>query len=161
MLFASFKWLEHNSWIVAIDSTAVESAVLLIVHYCGFFLLVGSIAVVNLRLLGVGVPGPTAARLGKQIFPTMWTGLVLSLLSGFILFAGSATQYYNNQVFYLKVLIVLLAIVCTVIIQWNVSSWDRLPAVPVWAKWLAFVSIALWIGAILIGVEIPGLTGVG
>ena len=161
MLFAAFKWLEHNSWIVAIDSTAVESAVLLIVHYFGFFLLVGSIAVVNLRLLGVGVPGETAARLGKQIFSTMWTGLVLSFLSGFILFAGSATQYYNNQVFYLKVLIVLLAIVCTVIIQWNVSSWDRLPAVPVWAKWLAFVSIALWIGAILIGVEIPGLTGVG
>ena len=55
----------------------------------------------------------------------------------------------------------LLAIVCTVIIQWNVSSWDRLPAVPVWAKLLAFVSIALWIGAILVGVEIPGLTGVG
>src|ERR1700676_5325606 len=119
---------------VAMDSTAFESAVLLIMHYFGFFLLVGSIAVVNLRLLGVGVPGETAARLGKQIFPTMWTGLVLSLISGFILFAGSATQYYNNHVFYLKVLVVLLAIVCTVIIQRNVASWDRLPAVPASAK---------------------------
>jgi uncharacterized membrane protein len=161
MLFDAFKWLEHNSWIVAIDSTAVDSAVLLVIHYFGFFLLVGSIAVVDLRLLGLGVASQTAARLGKQVFSIMWTGLVLSLLSGFILFAGSATQYYDNHVFYLKVLIVLLAIVCTVIIQRNVASWDRLTAVPASAKLLAFASIMLWIGAILVAVEIPGLTGVG
>lgn len=161
MLYSAFKWLEHNSLIVALDSTAFESAVLLIVHYFGFFLLVGSIAVVDFRVLGVAVRGQTATRLGRQVFSTMWTGLGLTLVSGFILFAGSATQYYDNHIFYLKVLIVLLAIVSAIVIERNVAAWDRLPVAPVWGKLLAIVSLALWIGAILVGVEIPGLTGVG
>jgi uncharacterized membrane protein len=161
MLFAIFKWLEHNSLIVALDSTAFESAVLLIIHYFGFFLMVGSIAVVDLRVLGVVVRGQTGKRLGRQLFSTMWTGLGLTLVSGFVLFAGSATQYYNNHVFYLKILVVLLAIVSAIVIQRNISSWDRLPVAPAWGKLLAIVSLALWVGAILLGVEVPGLTGVG
>ena len=41
------------------------------------------------------------------------------------------------------------------------SKWNQLPAMPAWAKLLAVLSIGLWVGAIIAGVEVPALTGVG
>jgi hypothetical protein len=56
---------------------------------------------------------------------------------------------------------VLLALVFGVIVQRKSPVWDRAPTVPTAAKWLAFASLALWIGAILAGLEvaafIPGI----
>ena len=77
------------------------------------------------------------------------------------MFAGSATAYYHNDIFYDKVAVVLLAIVANIIVQQKVRSWTQLPAMPAWAKLMAVVSIGLWIGAIIAGVEVPALTGVG
>jgi len=77
------------------------------------------------------------------------------------MFAGSATAYYRNDIFYDKMGVILLAIVASIIVQQKVRKWDQLPAMPAWAKLIAVVSIGLWIGAIVAGVEVPALTGVG
>jgi hypothetical protein len=155
------RWLEKSSLIMALNGSKYGSAIVEVTHYIGFFLLVGAIVVVDLRLLGVVKGRQSASQLGEQVFPLMWTGLGLSALTGFIMFAGSATQYYANSLFYLKLAVVLLGIVTGITVQRNVPKWDNLPAISAWAKLLAIVSIALWIGAILVGVEIPAITGVG
>jgi uncharacterized membrane protein YbaN (DUF454 family) len=49
----------------------------------------------------------------------------------------------------------------TLAVQWNVPKWDRLPAMPAAAKTVALLSLLLWIGAILAGVEVPALSGIG
>lgn len=77
------------------------------------------------------------------------------------MFAGSATSYYRNSIFYNKVALILLAIVANIVVQKEVRKWDQLPAMPPWAKLIAVVSIGLWVGAIIAGVEVPALTGVG
>jgi hypothetical protein len=161
MMLHIFRWLQNNSWIVAMDSSNIGSGFVEVTHYLGLFLLVGATAVVDLRLLGLAGRRLTVTQLASQAFKIMWVGFVINLLSGFIMFAGSAVQYYRNDVFYTKILVVLLGLLTAVIIQWNVPKWDRLPAIPVSAKLLAVVSIALWLGAILAGVEVPALTGVG
>src|SRR6266853_1839322 len=85
----------------------------------------------------------------------------LNVLSGFFMFAGSATAYYGNDIFYDKMTVLLLAIVANIIVQKKVRTWNQLPAMPAWAKLIAVVSICLWIGAIIAGVEVPALTGIG
>ena len=77
------------------------------------------------------------------------------------MFAGSATSYYGNDVFYDKMAVTLLAVVANIMVQQKVPTWDKLPAMPPWAKVVAFASICLWVGAIIAGVEVPALTGVG
>jgi len=77
------------------------------------------------------------------------------------MFAGSATSYYRNDIFYDKIAVVLLAIVANVIVHQKVRKWGQLQAMPASAKLAAFISIGLWIGAIIAGVEVPALTGVG
>jgi hypothetical protein len=77
------------------------------------------------------------------------------------MFAGSAPSYYNNDVFYDKMAVVLLAVAANILVLKKISKWDQLPVTPAWAKLLAVVSICLWIAAIIAGVEVPALTNVG
>ena len=63
--------------------------------------------------------------------------------------------------FRLKMLVIVLAVVSALAIEWRLPTWDRAPAMPVTARVVALISILLWLGAILVSVEIPALTGLG
>jgi hypothetical protein len=58
-------------------------------------------------------------------------------------------------------LVILLAVVFTVVVQVGLRKWNQLPAVPASAKVIAAVSLILWLGAILAGVDIAALSGLG
>ena len=161
MLLHFCWWLQNNSWIAFLNGTAWTAAALEIVHYFSMFILVGSMLIVDLRVLGLAMRRRDAAELAARLFPWIWISLALNFLSGFFMFAGSATSYYRNDIFYDKLAVVLLAIAANVIVQQNVRKWTERPAVPAWAKLIALVSIGLWIAAIIAGVEVPALTGVG
>ena len=161
MLLHLCRLLQDNSLIAVINGTAWIAAALEIVHYFSMFILVGSMVIVDLRVLGLVGRRQDATQLAERLFPWMWISLAFNFLSGFLMFAGSATAYYRNDVFYDKMAVILLAIVANIIVQQKVRKWGQLPAMPAWAKLVAFISIGLWIGAIIAGVEVPALTGVG
>src|SRR6266851_2287513 len=161
MLLHLCRWLQDNSFIAAINGTAWTAAAVEIIHYFSMFILVGPMVIVDLRVLGLVGRRQDATQLADRLFSWIWASLALNFLSGFLMFAGSATAYYRNDVFYDKMGVILLAIVANIIVQQNVRKWDQLPAMPAWAKLIAVLSIGLWIGAIIAGVEVPALTGVG
>jgi uncharacterized membrane protein len=161
MLLHICRWLQENSLIAVINGTAWTAAAVEIVHYFSMFILVGSMVIVDLRVLGLVARRQDPTLLAARLFNWMWISLLFNFLSGFFMFAGSATAYYRNDIFYDKVAVVLLAIAVSFIVQQKVRSWTQLPAMPAWAKLMAVVSIGLWIGAIIAGVEVPALTGVG
>jgi uncharacterized membrane protein len=161
MLLHFCRWLQDNSFIAFLSGTAWAAAALEIVHYFSMFILVGSMVIVDLRVLGLVMRRRDATQLAERLFPWIWISLALNFLSGFFMFAGSATSYYRNDIFYDKVGVILLAVAANVIVQQNVRKWNQLPAMPAWAKLIAVLSIGLWIGAIIAGVEVPALTGVG
>jgi uncharacterized membrane protein len=161
MLLHFCRWLQDNSFIAVINGTSWTAAALEIVHYFSMFILVGSMVIVDLRVLGLVGRQQDGAELARRLFPWIWISFALNFLSGFFMFAGSATSYYRNDIFYDKVAVVLLGVVANIIVQQRMSKWNRLPAMPASAKVLAAVSIVLWIGAIIAGVEVPALTGVG
>jgi len=161
MLFHLCRWLQENSFITLLNGTSWTAAALEIIHYFSMFILVGSMVIVDLRVLGLLGRGQDASQLADRLFPWIWGSLALNFLSGFFMFAGSATSYYGNDVFYDKMTITLLAIIANIIVQQKVRSWNQLPAIPAFAKLIALVSIVLWVGAIIAGVEVPALTGVG
>ena len=161
MLLHLCRWLQGNSFIALINGTAWTAAALEIVHYFSMFILVGSMVIVDLRVLGLVGRQQDATQLADRLFPWIWASLALNFLSGFFMFAGSAIAYYRNDIFYDKVGVVLLAIIANIVVQQKVRKWDQLPAMPASAKLIAVVSIGLWIGAIIAGVEVPALTGVG
>jgi uncharacterized protein DUF6644 len=99
MLFHLCRWLQENSFIVLLNGTSWTAAVLEIVHYFSMFILVGSMVIVDLRVLGLVGRGQDASQLADRLFPWIWGSLALNFLSGFFMFAGSAASYYGNDVF--------------------------------------------------------------
>ena len=155
------EWLEHTALITAITNSLLMSTIVEIAHYFSLFLLVGPILIVDLRLLGLAARRLDIHELAGEMFPLMWTGLALNFLSGFLMFAGDATTFYGNRVFHFKLAVILLAVILGVVVEQGSGRWGQLPVMPVRARFLALVSLALWIGAILAAVEVPSLTSVG
>ena len=153
--------LQDNSLIVMLNSVGWMAATLEIVHYFGMFVLVGSIAVIDLRVMGLAGQQQSATKLAQRLFPWMWVGLALNFLSGFVMFGGIAASYIPDSTFHLKMEVVLAAVIFGIIVQWKVPAWDRLPAMPMGAKLIAAISLLLWVGAILAGNELPALSGLG
>jgi hypothetical protein len=154
------EWLEQIPWIVSITNSAVLISIVWLAHYLGFFVLVGTTAVVDLRILGVAARNLKLAPLARLLFPFAWTGLGFVIASGFIMFAGQATTFYPTAVFRIKMGMVLVALVFGLIVQWKSPAWDRAPSLPAAAKWLAFASLALWVATILAGLEVPAFVPV-
>jgi hypothetical protein len=155
------EWLQHNSWINALDSNVPMSLFFEIMHYSGFFLLIGTAVLVDLRILGIGARNENPSTLSRQLIPWMWTGLVMVFVSGFFMFSGDAVDFYLANTFRIKILVVLVAVICGAVVQRKTLQWSEWPSIPAGAKVVALISLILWIGSILISVEVPAISGVG
>lgn len=153
--------LQHNSWIIALNSSIAITSFFEICHYAGFFLLVGSIALVDLRVLGIAGRRQTATAMAEQLFPWMWTGLIFVTISGFLMFAGDAIDFYSASFFRTKMLVMVAALVVGIFVQWQVPRWDRQGPISLGAKSVALISLLLWIATILAALEVPAINGVG
>jgi hypothetical protein len=79
-------------------------------HIVGFVCGVGTIALVNFRLLGVGLTQKSAAQLWSDTMPWTLGGLSLVIFSGLLLFATNPDVYYLNYAFLLKMFFLVLAV---------------------------------------------------
>jgi hypothetical protein len=149
-----FQWLEHSPLITVISNSKWMYPAVEVTHFFSLFLLVGTIAVVDLRLLGLAGRRQTVTELAEQLFPWTWMGLGLSVLSGFFMFAASATGFVANTQFLIKMVITAAAVVFAVVVQRSTRKWDQPSGTPLLAKLTAIVSLALWIGVILMAAEI-------
>ena len=131
------------------------------VHYSAVFFCVGTIVLLDLRILGVADRNQALSVLAEQLRPWTWIGFGAVAVSGFLLFAVEAGDFAAVTPFRLKMLVIVLAVVSALAIEWSMLKWDRAPVVPVTARVVALISILLWLGAILVSVEIPALTGLG
>ena len=79
-----------------------------IVHILGFVVLVGSIAMLDLRLLGLSKSIPLPA-LARHLLPWTLSALVLIVPSGLLMFAAHASEFIQSGVFVLKMCLILAA----------------------------------------------------
>lgn len=129
-------------------------------HYFSLFLTIGSMAVLNLRVLGVAGRTQTMTQIANIYSKWMWIGLAVLFVSGTMMAAGDSVLFCTNKVFGIKLGLIALAAISGVVIQRNIRKWDKAPRIPITAKLLASISLALWIGTILSAVDIPALTNV-
>jgi uncharacterized membrane protein len=161
MLLQLADRLQDSALIQGLTGTGWTAALLAILHYYSMFVLVGSMAIVDLRVMGILARDQSATVLARRIFPWVWASLAVNLITGFIMFAGDATAYVPTWSFQLKILVVLLAIALGIVVQWKVPAWDQASTLPAAAKIAAAISLLFWVGAILMGVEVPAISGIG
>ncbi len=93
-----------------LNESSLAFPILECLHIVGFVCGVGTIALVNLRLLGVGLTQKSAAQLWADTMPWTLSGLSLAIFSGLLLFSIDPDMYYLNYTFLLKMFSLVLAI---------------------------------------------------
>ena len=153
--------LEQVRWVKVLATTGWLYSSVSVIHYFTLFFFIGTIVLVDLRILGLADRNQTISLLADQLLPWTWIGFTLAMISGFLLFTTDAGDYAPDHVFQAKMAVILLAFIFTVIVHRGQREWNRLPTVPLGAKVIAAVSLMLWLGAILAGVDIAALSGLG
>jgi hypothetical protein len=118
---------------------AIESC-----HLLGLSVIGGSILIVNLRLLGLGLTTTPVAELARDTRPYYRGSLAVMLVSGFLLFSSEATKCFASAAFWLKMTSLALALVFTSTI-WRKAIQNE-AASPISMKLAAIVSLLLWSG---------------
>ena len=153
--------LQHAGWVETLATSRPLYGLVLVVHYFALFLCIGAIVLLDLRILGVADRNQTLSAFAGQLRPWTWIGFGSAVVSGFLLFATEAGDFAAVTPFRVKMLVIVLAVLSAVAMEWRVPKWGRAPVMPVTARLLALISIVLWLGAILAAVEIAPLTGLG
>ena len=150
-----FEWLE--SWPVSVglrESSwmfpAFES-----VHVIAITLVVGSVMIVDLRVLGLASRSERVTELSQAILPWTWGAFAVALVSGFCMFAAKADAYFGNTSFQIKMLLMAAAFVNMLMFHFipyrSVHSWDEGASAPPLARLACGVSLTLWVFIVLMG----------
>ena len=125
-----------------------------IVHLTGIALLVGSIAMLDLRLLGLSNSVPVR-RLAAHILPWTAASFLLIVPSGLSMFVAHAGDFIASPVFVLKLCLILAAGVNAAVFHAGVfrgaSDWDVNCMPPAAARMAAALSLLLWVSVIACG----------
>ncbi len=125
------------------------------VHILGIAVVMGSIVMVDLRLLGIAVPSQDAGEMIRRLMPWTWWALSLNAVSGLLFVVARPFRYFYNPVFGLKFSMLVPAIVLAFVVyrlsRKEAGYWERSLARRVWAQLIAAVSLALWVGVVMAG----------
>jgi hypothetical protein len=141
-------------------ATAVRESVWLFpaietLHLFGLIAVVGSTALLDVRLLGLGLKRQRVSRLAERTLRWTWTGFAIMVVTGFLLFSSGAGRYYENAPFRFKLLMIVVAGLNALVFQLGayrrVGAWDANTATPMGAKVAGAASLLLWCGIVLAG----------
>jgi hypothetical protein len=153
--------LEQTGWVKTFGSTGWMYASVSVIHYLTMFWFVGSMAVVDLRVMGIAARKRSLTELASQLYPWAWTGFALAVVSGFFMFATAAGDWAPDPVFHWKLLMITLSLVFAILVQVFAPKWAAAQEIPTWAKVFAAIALLLWIVTILSASEIPAMEGLG
>jgi hypothetical protein len=124
-------------------------------HVLSIALMGGTIAIVDLRLLGVLFRQQPVSRLVEQITPVTWTGFAVMVVTGTLLFAAQPERNAANPAFQIKlVLLALAGLNLTAfhrIVFRDVAVWDDRPTPPVAVRLSGAASLLLWAAIVVLG----------
>jgi len=132
-----------------LNESALTFPVLECIHILGFAFSVGTIAMVDFRLLDLWMVHQTPSQVARDTAPWTLFGLVMMLLSGPMLFLSDPDMYYLNHSFQAKMAFLVLGLVFNYTIHRKAALSDASGAR---AKWIACVSLLLWAGVIAGGI---------
>lgn len=127
-----------------------------ILHFMGLSLLIGSLLVVDFRLLGFARNFPVTAV--YRFLPLALAGFGINLITGTLFFFSDPFRYYPNIAFRLKMLFIILAglnaLYFALTVHRNVAQSGREDAGSA-IKTVSALSFLFWIGVIVLGRFIP------
>jgi len=149
-LLQLFKWFDATPISLIIRNSTYIFPVVEVFHLLGLTLLLGTVTVVDMRILGVGMRRQSVADLASALTPWSVGAAVLTIVSGILLFLSEAMKCYGNAAFPYKMWFLLGGIILYFLTQRKLTS----PASrmnPGLLKAIAVLSLILWYGVAIAG----------
>ena len=149
------QWLYDTQIGTAIRESTYVFPIIETVHTLAIILLVGTVAIVDLRLLGLVMKREPVSQVAGQLLPLTWAGFAIMFVTGCLLFWAEAANMYGNTAFRIKLLLLLLVGLNPLIFHFtiyrSVHTWDLAEVTPRRARLAAVLSLTLWSGIIIAG----------
>jgi hypothetical protein len=124
-------------------------------HVLGLTMVFGTIAIIDLRLLGIASVRRPFTRIAADILKWTWAAFALTVATGLLMFITNASVYYQNFFFRSKMVLLVLAGINMLMFELtagrSIRQWDKDEAAPISGKTVAAASLALWIAIIFLG----------
>ena len=152
---ALLEWLQASSLAVFIHQTKWVFTTIEVVHVIAISLVIGTIAIVDLRLLGLTSTKRPFTELAREILPYTWIAFVLAVITGSLLFVSRATEYFVATTFWIKMSIMLVAGINMLIFEFvtvrSVQTWNLGPNPPLSARLAGGISLTCWFLVFIFG----------
>jgi hypothetical protein len=140
--------LEQKPFAVAIAESPWLFPFLETVHVLALTVVVGSVAMMDLRLLGIGSKDRAITELTGSVLKWTWSAFAVAATCGALLFSSKATTYFANVPFRIKVLCLGFAAVNMLLFHFvtarDIHGWDT-GKPPPRARAAGAISLVLWV----------------
>ena len=153
-LIEACQWLQDLAFPTLIRESDWLFPSIETIHVLALVLVVGSISMVDLRLLGLANRSRPVSEVMAQALPWTWVAFVVAATAGLLLFTSKAVTYYSDLPFRIKM-------VCLVFAGINMAYFHRFThrrlgksatgAPPAAAKIAGGLSLLLWIVIVAAG----------
>jgi hypothetical protein len=154
MLEGLVNKLADTPWSIGLHESLYMYAITESTHVLSIMLFVGTIAMVDLRLLGISYTNVPVSQMLSRMLPWTVAGFGLLVISGAMLFLAIPIRTYHSLWFRLKCLMILIAAINIAIFTFKVerdkAAWDLGP-VPRKSKICAGISLSAWACVIVFG----------
>ena len=154
-IVALMEWLQATSPAVFIHKTPWAFTTIEVIHLIAIAAVIGSIAVVDLRLLGLASTRRPFTELAREFLPYTWAAFVIAAITGSLLFISQATQYFVTPTFWVKMAIMAAAGIHMAIFEFitvrGVRTWDVATTPPLPARLAGGISISCWLLVFVFG----------
>lgn len=148
--FSFFRWCE-TSWLAeAMNDGQWHFAIIETVHIMAFTILLGTIFIVNLRLLGFGLRRQSSAQVARYLAPYTWSSLLIVAITGVLLFVSEAVTLADSGPFLWKIDILAVALVTQSAIYKTLTA-NVVTEGSLWGKLGACISLLCWFSVALAG----------
>ena len=148
-------WLEASALATTIRSSLYLFALIESFHVVGVATVVGTVLVVDLRLLGLASIRRPFTAIASDVFRWTWLAFGLAVVTGALMFVTNATMYFVNAYFRLKMALLVLAglnmLLFELTARRSLAQWNTAPAAPASGKRVAMASLAIWVAVIFLG----------
>ena len=156
--------IEYSSLGIAIAESTWAFPTLETLHVIGLVTVLGTIFIMDLRLLGVASTNVAVTRMTRDTLPWTWGAFVLAAITGSLLFISKASSYMINPYFLVKMSLMAIAGLNMLYFHFvtykNIAVWDNSAAMPAGVKFAGATSILFWLAIVFCGRAIGFTLGI-
>jgi len=155
MLLSICQWLQDTSIGTGIRESIWIFPLIETVHLLALAFSVGIIMFVDLRLIGAAMKEQPVSEVFGRLQPMAVKGFVINFLSGMLLFWSEPLKCYHSLYFQIKLVLLFLLGLNAFGFQYftlpGIAVWDKALVLPLRARMAGWVSLAFWVGVVVMG----------